>query len=111
MVRRTPSIGQVYAECRANAINRVHELGNAFECEELALDGDEDRIGRNEGVQREQIECGRAVDDDERIIVTNRLDASTKSGFSVVLVYQFQVGGDEVSVGWDEAKAFETLSL
>ena len=47
-----------------DAVDSVHELGDAFQSEELALDRDQDAVGGDQSVQREQIEGGWAVDDD-----------------------------------------------
>jgi len=95
------------AECRADAFDGVHELGDALEGEEFALDGDENGVGRDEGVDGEEVECGRAVDDDERIGVSNGLEAGAEACFPVFFVNQFDVGGNKVAVRGDEVQAVE----
>ena len=47
-----------------DTIDGIHELGNAFQSEKLALDGNEDAIGGDQSVQSEQIQGGRAIDND-----------------------------------------------
>ena len=82
----------------ANSVNGIHELGNAFEGEELALDRDEDGIGGNEGIESKEIEGGRAVDQDEVELVSNALNAFAKAEFTVGNIDQLEVGADEVLV-------------
>ena len=63
--------GEGVLEGLANAVDGVHEFGDAFQGEELALDGDEDGIGGDQGVEGEQVEGGRAIDQDELVVVAD----------------------------------------
>jgi len=47
----------------ANPHQRVEQLGDAFERVVLALDRDEDSVTRDQSVQSEKVQCGRAVND------------------------------------------------
>ena len=107
MVRRMPSTRRGCWNPVADAVDGVHEFGDAFEGEELALDGDEDGIGGDQGVEGQEVEGGRAVDDDEAVIVADFGDAFAEAEFAVGHVDEFEVGADEVFVGGDEGEAFE----
>ena len=54
-------------ETTGDAVQRGHELGDAFEGEVLGLHGDEQGIGRDQCVERQQVQRGRAVEQDEGI--------------------------------------------
>ena len=71
MVSRMPSICEGVVEGFADPVDGIHELGDAFQGEELALDGDEDGIGGDEGVEGEEIEGGGAIDQDEVVVVAD----------------------------------------
>src|ERR1700728_205810 len=55
-------------ECFADLVDGVHELGNPLQCKKLTLNWDQDRLGCDERVQRQQVEGGRAIDQD--VVVT-----------------------------------------
>jgi hypothetical protein len=98
---------EVMAEGIADLVNGVYELGDAFEGEELALDGDEHRVGGDQSIEGKQIEGGGAVDDDVVELSPNGLQDTAETGFAIVEVDEFDVGGDEVAVGREEGEAFE----
>jgi hypothetical protein len=90
-----------------DSVDRVHELGDAFESEEFALDRYEYGIGGHQGVEREKVEGRWAVDDDEVVLVPNAMNAVAQAGFPVLDVDKFEVCADKVFVGCDEMQAFE----
>ncbi len=47
-----------------DAVDSVHELGDALQSKELALDGNQDAVGSDQRVEGEQIQRGRAIDED-----------------------------------------------
>ena len=98
--------GERVVEGIANAVYGVHESGNAFKGEELALNGDEDGIGCDEGVQGQEIEGGGAVDQNELVLVANGFDLSGEDGFAIVGGNQVEIGTNEVLVGWQEIQPF-----
>ena len=55
----------------ADTIDRVHELGNALKGEELALDRNQHRIRGHKGIQSQEIQCGRAVDQSKPVFIPN----------------------------------------
>jgi hypothetical protein len=99
--------GERVLEGFANAVNGIHELGNAFEGEEFALDGHEDGIGGDEGVERKEIEGRGAIDEDEVVVVTDFGQAVAEAVLAAVEVDEFQVGSDQVLVGGDDVETFE----
>jgi hypothetical protein len=86
----------------ANPVDGVKELGDPFQGEELALDGNQHGVGGGEGVYGEQVEGGRTVDEDEVIGSAGGLELLAKPGFAVFEVDKLDVGGYQVFVGRDE---------
>src|SRR5581483_1411180 len=60
---------QRMVERRTDAVDGIEELRNSFQREKLALDGDEDGIGRDQSVEGKKIEGRGAIDDDEAVLV------------------------------------------
>jgi len=87
-----------------NAVDGVHQPGNAFEGKELALNWDQHRISRHEGVKREQIEGGRAIDQDVVVFILDSVQVMPKYRFAIIAVYELQIHTDEVLVGWNDLK-------
>ena len=48
-----------------HALDGADQMTDAFECEELALERHQHRVGGYQGIQGEQAEAGRAIDQDE----------------------------------------------
>src|SRR5215831_13561825 len=94
------------AESVVDTINGVHELGNAFQREEFALDRHEDGIGCHQGVEGEKVEGRRAVDQDVLEVVSEGGDAFAEACFAVFDLYEVQIGADEVFVGRNDGKPF-----
>ena len=67
----------------ADPVDGIHEFGDALEGEELALDGNEDGIGGDQGVEGEEVEGGRAIDEDEVVVVADCGDAFAEAEFAV----------------------------
>lgn len=91
----------------ANPVDGIHELGNTFKGEELALNRYDRRIGCDEGVEGEEIEGGRAVDDDEVELPADIGEALTKAEFALGDIYQFEIGPGEIFIGRDDGDAIE----
>src|SRR5215831_17230824 len=89
----------------ANSLDGVHQLRDSFEGEELALDGDEHGVGGEQGVEREQVERGRAVDEDELVFLTDRLEALSKAEFASRQVDELERGSDEILVCGNQVQA------
>ncbi len=91
----------------ANAIDSVHEFGNALEGEELALDGNENGIGGDQGIEGKEIQSRRTIDEDETVGVTDRAESLPKAKLALVEINELDVGSDEVFVGGNKVEAFE----
>jgi hypothetical protein len=91
----------------ADAFDGIDELGDAFEGEELALDGDEDGIGGDEGIEGEEVEGRGAVDEDVVEIVADGFKAFAEAPLAAGEVDEFDISGDEVFVGGNDAEAFD----
>src|ERR1035438_1439131 len=85
----------------ADAVDRVHELGDAFERKKLTLDRHQNRVGREQGVQCQQVERGRTIDQDELIFVANGRDPLAKAKLAMLGAHEFQVGSNQILVGGD----------
>lgn len=93
------------AEGVPNAINGVHELGDAFEGEEFALNRDKNAVGGEESVEREEVEGGRAVDQDVAVFAVELSKMAAQDGFPVFHRDELKIYTDEVFVGWQEIEA------
>ena len=78
----------------ADSLDGIDEFGDAFEGEEFALNGDDDGIGGEEGVEGEEVECGGAIDEDELVIVAEFGDAVAEAVFAAFDIDEFEVGAD-----------------
>src|ERR1017187_7316561 len=58
-------------EALADPFDRVHQLRNAFQCEEFALNRNQHRIGRNQRVERKQTQRGRSIYQSKVVFVAN----------------------------------------
>ena len=66
--------GESGVELDPDAVDGVEQLGDAFEGEVLGLHRDEDGVGRDQGVEGEEVEGRRAVEDDELEAVADGLE-------------------------------------
>lgn len=89
-----------------DAFDGVHELGNPLQGEEFALDGDEDGIGGDEGVEGEEVEGGGAIDEDISVLLANWGEAGLEAGLALGHLDEFDVDADEGAVGGEEVEAF-----
>jgi|HubBroStandDraft_5_1064220.scaffolds.fasta_scaffold02076_2 hypothetical protein len=76
----------------------VEEFGDAFECQELALDRNEDGIGGGQGVDSEKVERRRAVDEDVVVLGEDAGDGALEPVLAVLDVHQLDLGANEVFV-------------
>lgn len=91
----------------ADSCDGIHELRDAFEGEELALDGDEYAICGEKGVECEEIEGRWTVQDDEVKLLSDFGQGVAKEEFAVFGFDDFQVGADQSLFRGDEVKPFE----
>src|ERR1035437_10428841 len=55
----------------ANSVDGIHQLGDSFQSEELALNRNQDGVGGDQRIQGEQIQRRRAVDQNEAVGFAN----------------------------------------
>lgn len=85
-------------ESFADPIDCVHQARNAFQRKELALDRDENAVGGNKRVQRQQIECRRAIDEDELIIVADGLEPLAQHKLPLLHSDQVEVSANQILI-------------
>ena len=112
MVSRTPSSASAGVEGLGDAVEGGHELGDAFEGEVLGLHGDEEAVGGDEGVEGEEIERRRAVEQDEGVVGADGLEGLAEAELaalpgltsSMLAPMRFLLPGTRerlaISVGW-----------
>ncbi len=99
--------GEGGVEAGGDAVERGHELGDAFEGEVFGLHGDEEGVGCDEGVEGEEIECGWAVEEDEGVLVADGGEGVAEAGFAGVGGDELEVGADHVAGAGDEGEGVD----
>ena len=94
--------GERWIDGAAETGQRVEKLGHALESQKLALNGHKDRVGGGQGVDGEDIERWRAIDEDEIVFFAQGLNGLLEPVLAIVHGDQFDGGTDEVLVGRDE---------
>jgi hypothetical protein len=89
-----------------NPLYGVHELRDALKGEELALNGDENRIGSYESVEGEKVKGGGAIDQDVIEAVLHLLEGVPQRELSIRTIDEFQVDPDQVPVPRQKGEAF-----
>src|SRR5262245_47442141 len=69
---------QARVQSAADAHQCIQKLGYALESQIFALNRNQDGIGSDQGIQRQQIQCGWAIQNDELVLVTQWLQESLK---------------------------------
>jgi hypothetical protein len=95
----------------AYAVDCVHELRDSLEGEELALNGHQDRVGRDQRVEREQIQGRRAIDQNEAVLFADVRDALTQAELAIGDSYQFEVRADQVLIGGNQVQPLKVGCL
>ena len=72
----------------AQAFQRVQKLADAFEREVLRLHGDEDGVGRDEGVDGQEIQRRRTVEDREGIAIADGGQGVAQAELAAILANQ-----------------------
>jgi hypothetical protein len=90
----------------AKAHQSVEELGDAFQRQELALNGYEDGVGGGQGVDSQKIKRWGAIDEDVVVLGENAGDGALEAIFPIFHRHQLDLCADEVFVGRYEVKAF-----
>jgi hypothetical protein len=96
--------GQVWVEPFANQRDRFHQLRNSLEGQVLALDGDQHGIGCRESVEGEQVERGRAVDQDFAVLIAVGIEQVLEPVLATLGPDQLDLAADQVAVRRDQKK-------
>ena len=99
--------GELGVEGSADPFEVGDEFGDAFEGEVFGLHGDDEAVRGGEGVEREQIERGGAVEDDEVEAVEDGSEGVAKTRGAVVFGSEFDVGSGEVFAAGEEGEMFD----
>ena len=79
--------------------DRLEELAEPFEGEELRLDRNHDRVGCSQRIDGDESEGGGAVNDYIVVIVAYRCQPFLEEGLPVLLIGHLDLRSDEVDVG------------
>jgi len=86
----------VWIERRADALERRDEFGDSLEGKILGLHGHNEGFSSYEDIQGEEVERGRAIEDDEIESILNRLQGAAKTQSAIGGRSQLNVGAGEV---------------
>ena len=99
--------GQARVEGLGDAVERGHELGYAFEGEVFGLHGDEEAVGSDQGVEGEEIESRRAVEQDEWVVGADRGEGFAELEFAIFERDELNRGADEVFAARNELEGID----
>lgn len=91
-------------ESFANPIDRIHETGNPFQREELTLDRDQDAVRGHQGIQSQEIQSRRAIDQNELVSIPNSAQPLAQDELAPFDVHQIQVAADQILVGREQVQ-------
>src|SRR5581483_10299904 len=94
-------------EGTANSLDCVEQLRNSLEREIFRLHGYENRIGCDQGVQREQIQSWRAINNDEVEFLAQRRKRVAQFEFPAFGIDQLEIDADQVLVRRNNEKMVE----
>ena len=83
----------------------VEQRGQAFERVILALDRNQHAMRRDQGVEREHVERGRAVDDDQLIGADRRGQYLAQALLAVGRIEQPDLGGGQIGIGRQQVES------
>jgi len=94
-------------EGAAHAAHRGDQLGKPLEGEVLAVQRDEDRVGGDQRVEREEAERGGAVDEDVVELVGDRVQEAAEALLAGEEADHLDLGAGEVAVGGDDREPLD----
>ena len=86
-------------------LDRVDQVAQAFEREVLALHRHHHAVGAGQAVEGEQAEAGRAVDEDEVVVIVDRGEGAAQPPVAPLDADQLHLGAGELAVGADDVVA------
>jgi hypothetical protein len=90
---------QVPVQVGMHLLDRVDQVGQAFEREVLALHRHDHAMGAAQPVERQHAETGRAIDQHEVIVCINRLQRGPQALVAALQGHQLHLGAGELAVG------------
>ena len=81
---------------------RGHQVAQALQREIFALHGDQHAVRRAQGVERQQLQRGRAVDEDIVVFVLELLQRVFQTEFALLQLDQLHARAREVGAGGDD---------
>ena len=96
---------ELWVEARAHKLVRVHEVSETFEREVLALGRDEHAGRRDEGVERQEAQRRRAVDQDDLDAWGDDGEALLEQSLAVRHPGELDLCSRQVDVGRDQGEA------
>ena len=90
---------------------RVQKLAKSFQRIEFALDRDQHRIGGRQGIQREEAQGGRTIDENEVVLVSHLLQGPAQDRLSLAFSHELDLGSDQISRGGEEIQLIEMHAL
>ena len=99
-----PSVG-VHAVL--NEVHGVQQLAESLERVVLALQRNQQRIGCREHVERDESERGRAVDEDEVVVVANGVDRAPHAMLALRRVDELHLRAREIGSGREHVEVAE----
>ena len=102
MLRSTPSQLRSRVEAVARELDDLERLLDALEREVLRLAAEQGVVGGDERVDGQEAERGRAVDEDDVVVVTDAGERLAQRQLAAELAGERQLGLGEAEVGGDD---------
>ena len=90
---------------RRNALNRVDQIGQPLEREILALHRNDDAVRCAKTIQRQQRQRGRAVDQNELVLIVHRSQRVLQPCFAMIQIDELYFGTRQFAVGAENVVA------
>jgi hypothetical protein len=98
---------EVRIEGCANTFERGNELGDAFQGEVLSLHGDDEGVGGHQDIEGEEVECGRAVKDNQVEVILDGLEGMAEAKRAIRGASQLDIGAGKVLGAWKEPEQID----
>lgn len=99
--------GEAGVEGLADAVERAHEFGDAFEGEVFGLHGNEKSGSGDERVEGEKVERGGTVEKDEGVVSADGVDGVAELVLAAVEIDQLDGGADEIFAAGNELESID----
>ena len=96
--------GEIRVHIGLHNTHCIKQFSESFECEILALHGDDNRVGSHQGVEGHQSERRRTVNEDEVVVVLDVGDSILHAVLAAVVGNHLDFGTDQMDSGGHEVK-------